>query len=103
MDGCDLLILVGTDFPYRDFYPNSAKVIQVDIEPTRIGRRHPVDIGLVGQLYAEAPRRGVAHLAADGYIGWPRDRNGSMDGSMKSLQDFRTHPVSHAFSALGDR
>lgn len=48
MDGCDLLILVGTDFPYRDFYPKSAKVIQIDIEPTRIGRRHPVDIGLVG-------------------------------------------------------
>jgi len=48
MDGCDLLILVGTDFPYREFYPESAKVIQIDIEPTRIGRRHPVDIGLVG-------------------------------------------------------
>lgn len=48
MDGCDLLILVGTDFPYRDFYPKSAQVIQIDIEPTRIGRRHPVDIGLVG-------------------------------------------------------
>ncbi|MEC5325839.1 thiamine pyrophosphate-dependent enzyme [Aurantimonas sp. A3-2-R12] len=48
MDECDLLILVGTDFPYRDFYPKSAKVIQIDIEPTRIGRRHPVDIGLVG-------------------------------------------------------
>lgn len=48
MDECDLLIMVGTDFPYRDFYPESAKVIQIDIEPTRIGRRHPVDIGLVG-------------------------------------------------------
>lgn len=48
MDGCDLLILVGSDFPYRDFYPKSARVIQIDIEPTRIGRRHPVDIGLVG-------------------------------------------------------
>lgn len=48
MDGCDLLLLVGTDFPYREFYPKSAKVIQIDIEPTRIGRRHPVDIGLVG-------------------------------------------------------
>lgn len=48
MDGCDLLIMVGCDFPYREFYPKSAKMIQIDIEPTRIGRRHPVDIGLVG-------------------------------------------------------
>jgi len=47
MDDCDLLIMVGTDFPYRDFYPKSARVIQIDVEPTRIGRRHPVDIGLV--------------------------------------------------------
>lgn len=47
MDDCDLLIMVGTDFPYRDFYPKSARVIQIDSEPRRIGRRHPVDIGLV--------------------------------------------------------
>ncbi len=48
MDRCDLLVLVRTDFPYREFYPTSAKVTQIDIEPTRIGRRHTVDIGLVG-------------------------------------------------------
>ena len=47
MDRCDLLIMVGTDFPYPDFYPKSARTIQIDWEPTRIGRRHPVDIGLV--------------------------------------------------------
>ena len=47
MDECDLLIMVGTDFPYKDFYPESAPTIQIDWEPTRIGRRRPVDIGLV--------------------------------------------------------
>lgn len=47
MDKCDLLIMVGTDFPYSDFYPKSARTIQIDWEPTRIGRRHPIDIGLV--------------------------------------------------------
>ena len=47
MDECDLLIMIGTDFPYRDFYPDSARTVQIDWEPTRIGRRHPVDIGLV--------------------------------------------------------
>ncbi|MDZ7713373.1 MAG: thiamine pyrophosphate-binding protein [Rhodovibrio sp.] len=49
MDGCDLLVMVGTDFPYLDFYPKNAKVIQIDIERTHIGRRTPVDLGLVGE------------------------------------------------------
>lgn len=48
MDQCDLLIMVGTDFPYREFYPEKAKTIQIDVDPTRIGKRHPVDIGLAG-------------------------------------------------------
>lgn len=48
MDGCDLLVMAGTDFPYHDFYPKAAKTIQIDIQPTRIGKRHPVDVALVG-------------------------------------------------------
>ena len=46
---CDLLLMIGTDFPYKAFYPQDAKVIQIDREATQIGKRHPVDIGLVGQ------------------------------------------------------
>ncbi len=48
MDACDLLVMAGTDFPYGDFYPHDAKTIQIDTQPTRIGRRHPVDVALVG-------------------------------------------------------
>lgn len=48
MAHCDLLLMVGTDFPYRDFYPADATTIQIDAEPARIGRRHAVDLGLVG-------------------------------------------------------
>ncbi|WP_396588665.1 thiamine pyrophosphate-dependent enzyme [Bermanella sp. R86510] len=48
MSDCDLLIMVGTDFPYKEFYPAKANVIQIDLEATQIGKRHPVDIGLVG-------------------------------------------------------
>ncbi len=48
MDDCELLVMVGTDFPYGEFYPRSARTIQIDIQPTRIGKRHQVDIGLVG-------------------------------------------------------
>lgn len=70
MDGCDLLILIGTDFPYRDFYPKSAKVIQIDIEPTRIGRRHPVDIGLVGHAGPTLAtlRQGVEKRASGAFL-----------------------------------
>src|SRR5437764_9871643 len=47
---CDTLIIAGSSFPYIEFYPKpgSAKVIQIDIAPTRIGLRHPVDVGLIG-------------------------------------------------------
>ena len=47
---CDTLIIAGSGFPYMEFYPKpgQAKTVQIDIDPTRIGLRHPVDIGLVG-------------------------------------------------------
>ena len=50
MKSCDTLIMLGTSFPYMEFYPKpgDARTVQVDIEPTRIGLRHPADIGLVG-------------------------------------------------------
>ena len=50
MENCDTLVMLGTDFPYRAFYPQQAKVIQIDINPEAIGRRRHVDLGLVGDL-----------------------------------------------------
>ena len=40
--------MVGTSFPYRDYLPDNAKAIQIDIEPTQIGKRYPVTVGLIG-------------------------------------------------------
>jgi pyruvate dehydrogenase (quinone) len=47
---CDTFIMAGTSFPYMEFLPKpgKAKSIQIDIDPTRIGLRHPADVGLVG-------------------------------------------------------
>jgi pyruvate dehydrogenase (quinone) len=47
---CDTLVIVGSSFPYLDFYPkpDRAKTVQIDLDPTRIGLRHPADVGLVG-------------------------------------------------------
>lgn len=48
LEQCDVLLLAGTDFPYHEFFPGRAKFIQIDNKGTHIGRRHPVDAGLVG-------------------------------------------------------
>jgi pyruvate dehydrogenase (quinone) len=50
MNECDLLILLGTDFPYTQFMPPDCKIVQVDIKPERLGRRAKVDMGLCGSV-----------------------------------------------------
>ena len=46
----DLLFMLGTDFPYQQFYPSHATIIQVDIRGEQIARRTKVDLGLVGDV-----------------------------------------------------
>jgi len=46
----EVLLMLGTDFPYRQFYPERATVIQVDIRGRNLGRRTPIDLGLVGSV-----------------------------------------------------
>jgi pyruvate dehydrogenase (quinone) len=46
----DALLMLGTDFPYQQFYPDNAKVIQVDIRGRNLGRRKPIELGLVGSV-----------------------------------------------------
>ncbi|WP_137787289.1 ubiquinone-dependent pyruvate dehydrogenase [Sphingomonas sp. 3P27F8] len=50
MMGCDVLLMLGTDFPYRQFYPEKAKVAQIDLRPENLGRRAAIDLGLVGDI-----------------------------------------------------
>jgi len=50
MMNCDALLMLGTDFPYQQFYPKNAKIIQVDRLGDQIGRRTPVDLGLIGNV-----------------------------------------------------
>ena len=47
---CDLLLLLGTDFPFRHFMPTDTTIAQVDIAPAHLGRRAKVDLGLVGDI-----------------------------------------------------
>lgn len=64
---CDALLMLGTDFPYRNFYPEGAKVIQVDIDPAALGRRVPLTVAIEADVDAFA----AALLPA---IGAGRDR-----------------------------
>ena len=50
MMNCDALLMLGTDFPYQQFYPKNAKIIQVDLRGEQIGRRTPVHLGLIGNV-----------------------------------------------------
>jgi pyruvate oxidase len=45
---CDLLLMVGTDFPYYEYYPENTPAIQIDRDGNQIGRRYPIEVGLVG-------------------------------------------------------
>jgi len=47
---CDMLLMLGTDFPYRQFYPTNAKIAQIDLRAANLGRRCPIDLGLVGDV-----------------------------------------------------
>ena len=69
---CDTLLLLGTSFAWQQFYPKHAKIIQVDDDPTHVGRRHPVTLGVVGDIKDTlqallprlAPREDSAFLTA---------------------------------------
>jgi pyruvate dehydrogenase (quinone) len=53
MKDCDTLLMLGTDFPYRQFYPEShVHIAQIDIRPQNLGRRAPIELGLVGDVSA---------------------------------------------------
>ncbi len=50
MEACDTLIMLGTNFPYRQFYPSHAKIIQIDIRGEQLGRRCNLEYGVVGDV-----------------------------------------------------
>lgn len=50
MMDCDVLLMLGTDFPYRQFYPTDATILQVDIRPDHLGRRAQLSYGVAGDI-----------------------------------------------------
>ena len=50
MKSCDTLLLLGTDFPYRLFYPEHARILQVDVRPEALGNRCSLHLGVLGDV-----------------------------------------------------
>ena len=50
MHACDVLLMLGTDFPYKQFFPTDCQIVQVDIRPENLGRRCRLDLGIVGDV-----------------------------------------------------
>ncbi|HEY3604636.1 MAG TPA: thiamine pyrophosphate-binding protein, partial [Sporichthyaceae bacterium] len=93
-DDADLLLMLGTDFPYPDWLPAGTPTIQVDTAPANIGRRTPVDVGVVGDVAATVtalrglikPKTDDAHLssARSAYRSWHDKQQSLADPSYES-------------------
>jgi len=89
LEGSDVLLLIGTDFPYREWYPEAKAVIQIDSRAEQIGRRTGIDLGLVGHaaptldrlLPRVAPKSDRTHLrtSRDRYLAWSRRQSALTD------------------------
>ena len=85
----DLLLMLGTDFPYQQFYPPNAYIIQVDIRGEQIGRRTKVDLGLVGDVRETL-------VAVKPFLNQKRDRGhlrASLEHYKKSRKDLDSYAV----------
>ncbi|WP_313552996.1 ubiquinone-dependent pyruvate dehydrogenase [Brevundimonas sp.] len=61
---CDALVMLGTDFPYRNFYPSDARIIQIDRDPSALGKRAHLAQGIVGDVAETIPAL-IPHLRTD--------------------------------------
>ena len=98
LEECDTLLMVGTSFPYIEFYPKpgQARAVQIELDPMRVGLRYPIEVGLVGDsrrtLQALVPLlqrktdRGFLDKAQEGMKAWGRlmdERGTRTDKPMK--------------------
>ena len=83
----DAILMLGTDFPYRQFFPDEARVVQVDVRPQHIGRRTRVEVGLLGDV-AETLRLLLPQLTArhdGGHLQEAQERHRADDEHLAGL------------------
>lgn len=111
MLNCDTLILLGTDFPYRQFYPTNARIVQVDINPQALGRRTALDLGItadvgetIRELLPRLERRTDRHFLEDSLKHYAKAREGLDDLAKPSQPGRPIHPqyLTRVLSELAD-
>ncbi|TMK87359.1 MAG: pyruvate oxidase [Actinobacteria bacterium] len=95
MDGCDTLLLVGTNFPYTRFLPEKARAVQIELDGARVGNRMPVEVPLVGDakdtlqelipLLQRKEDRRFLEKAQEGRKEWDRDMAALADGEREPI------------------
>ena len=98
IEGADLVLCLGSDFAYTQFWPDKARVVQIDTEAAHLGRRAPVQLGLVGDVGAtiDALLPLVAAKSDDTHLNaalgqWEKDRKAYEDAAREPDQDL-IHP-----------
>jgi pyruvate dehydrogenase (quinone) len=87
---CDALLMLGTDFPYQQFYPEKAAIAQIDLRPENLGRRTRLDLGLVGDVRDT--------LAALQPMLEPKEERGHLD---KALRHYSSNRAGLDYLATG--
>jgi pyruvate dehydrogenase (quinone)/pyruvate oxidase len=103
LEECDTLLIAGSSFPYMDFYPRpgEARAVQIDHDPTRIGLRYPVEIGLTGDVKATLERlRGFLPRREDrSFLDKARERNSEWRALMRDRESRTDSPLKPAVVA----
>ncbi|MBJ2228177.1 ubiquinone-dependent pyruvate dehydrogenase [Pseudomonas simiae] len=108
---CDTLIMLGTDFPYRQFYPTDAKIIQIDRNPQALGRRATLDLGIaadvsetIGALLPRLTRKTDRSFLETSLKHYEKTRQGLDDLAQPSKANRPIHPqyVARLLSELAD-
>jgi pyruvate dehydrogenase (quinone)/pyruvate oxidase len=111
LENCDTLLIVGSSFPYIEFYPKpgKARAVQIELDPKRVGLRYPVDVGLVGDskrvlsellpLVRKAGSGGFLKKAQDGMREWREVMN---ERGTRTDSPMKPQVVTHELNKLID-
>ena len=111
MLNCDTLVMLGTDFPYRQFYPSDACIVQIDRDPQALGRRATLDLGIaadVGETLAallpRLPYKGDRSFLDESLKHYAKARKGLDDLAQPSAANRPIHPqyLTRVLSELAD-
>ena len=88
LEGCDTLLVVGSSFPYIEFYPKpgQARCVQIELDPQKIGLRYPVEVGLVGDSI-RVLRRLIPLLDRNADRGWLDKARKAKDEWQKLMEE----------------